>query len=319
MSVWKYVTAGCVVALSIMAMRKLSKVYQVYKRGMALCGGELKGKTAIITGANCGIGRATALELAKRQARVILACRSEEKGKAAISDIKRFTKNGDLVYKHLDLESLKSVREFCSDIIENEPQLDILINNAAVMNHPYVQTEDKIEVNISVNHFGPFLLTNLLLELLKKSSPSRIIFVSSALHKYGTVDLENFQNQQKKPYADSKLANVYFARELAERLKNTEVAVHTIHPGMVNTELSRHSVPQALNFIVNPIKFLLLPSAIEGSQGIVHLATANLGKDTGKYYGKTGQEEKWPDISADTAVWKKLWDVSEKITNLNSQ
>lgn len=105
MSVWKYVTAGCVVALSLMAMRKLSKVYQVYKRGMALCGGELKGKTAIITGANCGIGRATALELAKRQARVILACRSEEKGKAAISDIKRFTKNGDLVYKHLDRSS----------------------------------------------------------------------------------------------------------------------------------------------------------------------------------------------------------------------
>lgn len=318
MSVWKYVTAGCVVTLSIMVMKKMSKVYQIYKRGMAACAEELKYKTAIVTGANCGIGKATALELAKRQARVILACRSEEKAIAAISDIRRFTSNGVLVYKHLDLESLKSVKDFCNDITENEPKLDILINNAAVMNHPYVQTKDKIEIHMCVNHFGPFLLTNLLLDLLKKSSPSRIIFVSSALHKYGKVDFKNFQNQQKKPYADSKLANVYFARELAERLKNTQVAVHTIHPEMVNTELSRYSVPRTLNFIVNPLKFLLLPSATEGSQGIVHLATADLGKDTGKYYGKTGQEEKWPDISADPALWKKMWDISEKITNLNS-
>ncbi|XP_061174505.1 retinol dehydrogenase 14-like [Saccostrea echinata] len=314
MSVWKYATAGCVFALSIMILRKMTRFY---KRGVLTCSEEMRNKTVIITGANCGIGKATALELAKRHARVIMACRNKEKANAAISDIRKITEYGELIFKHLDLESFKSVKAFCQDIIEHEQKLHVLINNAAVMNHPYAQTEDNLEIHMSVNHFGNFLLTNLLLDLLKKSSPSRIIFVSSALHKYGRVNFEDFQGQQRKPYADSKLANVYFARELAERLKGTGISVHTLHPGMVNTELSRHSVSPALNFIVNPIKYLLLPSAEEGSQGIVNLAVVDLGTDTGKCYGKKGQEEKWPEISSEKAIWKKMWEVSERLTQLN--
>ncbi|XP_062579746.1 retinol dehydrogenase 14-like [Saccostrea cucullata] len=315
MSVWKYATAGCVFALSIMVLRKMIRFY---KRGIPICSTkEMRNKTVIVTGANCGIGKATALELAKKHARVIMACRNKEKANAAILDIRKMTGCGELIFKYLDLESLKSVEAFCQDIIEHEQKLHVLINNAAVMNHPYAQTEDGLEIHMSVNHFGNFLLTNRLLDLMKKSSPSRIIFVSSALHKYGKVNFEDFKGHQRKPYADSKLANVYFARELAERLQGTGVSVHTLHPGMVNTELSRHSVSPALNFIVNPIKYLLLSSAEEGSQGIVHLAVAGLGSDTGKYYNKKGQEEKWPEISSDKAMWKKMWEVSEQLTHLN--
>jgi retinol dehydrogenase-14 len=299
-----------------MLLRKFSRAYRVYKRGMSIAGKEMSNKTVIITGANCGIGKATAVELAKRHARVILACRNKEKANSAISDIRRITSNGELVFRHLDLESFKSIREFCSEIVENETQLDALINNAAVMNHPYRQTEDNLEIHMSVNHFGNFLLTNLLLDLLKKSSAGRIIFVSSALHKYGKVNMEDFIGQQKKPYADSKLANVYFARELAHRLQGTGVAVHTMHPGMVNTELSRYSVAPVLKFIVNPLKYLLLPSAEVGCQGIVRLMVDDLQDDTGKYYGKTGEEEEWPKISSDRAIWKKMWEISDKLTRL---
>ncbi|XP_048732726.1 retinol dehydrogenase 14-like [Ostrea edulis] len=316
MSVCKYATAGCVITISIMLLRKFSRAYRVYKRAMTIAGKEMLNKTVIITGANCGIGKATALELAKRHARVILACRDKEKANSAISDIRRITSSGEVVFRHLDLESFRSIRDFCCEVIENETKLDILINNAAVMNHPYKKTEDNLEIHMSVNHFGNFLLTNLLLDLLKKSSAGRIIFVSSALHKYGKVNMEDFQGQQKKPYANSKLANVYFARELAHRLKGTGVAVHTLHPGMVNTELSRYSYAPVLNIIVNPLKYLLLSSAEEGSQGIVHLAMANLQSDTGKYYGRTGEEEEWPEISSDRAIWKKMWEISEKLTNL---
>lgn len=135
------------------------------------------------------------------------------------------------------------------------------------------------------------------------------------MHKYGIVNFEDFKSQQKKPYADSKLANVYFARELAERMKGTGVAVHTVHPGMVNTELSRHSIPAALNFIAAPLKYLLLPSAQEGCQGVLNLAVADLENETGKYYGKTGKEQ-WPDISSDSELWRRMWDVSAEMTNL---
>lgn len=177
--------------------------------------------------------------------------------------------------------------------------------------------EDKIEINMSVNYFGFFLFINFFFELLKKLLLSRIIFVFFVLYKYGIVDFENFQNQQKKSYVDSKFVNVYFAREFVERLKNIEVVVYIIYFGMVNIELLRYFVSQVLNFIVNFIKFFLFFFVIEGSEGIVYFAIVNLGKDIGKYYGKIGQEEKWFDIFVDIVVWKKLWDVSEKIINLN--
>ena len=188
----------------------------------------MKGKTVIITGANTGLGKEVALDLARRQARVILACRSLEKGEQAVKEILSKVKDAVLVVKNLDLSSLASVRTFAGEILKEEGRLDVLINNAGVyMDPPTAKTQDGFEIHFGVNHLGHFLLTNLLLELLEKSSPSRIVVVSSSLAKRARIDFDNIyaekvhserQDHMKGPYAQSKLANLLFAHELSKRL-----------------------------------------------------------------------------------------------------
>ena len=296
----------------IMFYRKLFK-----KSVKCLSAKSMMGKVVILTGANTGIGKATATQLAMRDAKVILACRDESKARQAVNDIRKATEKGNLVVKKLDLESHASVRQFCKEILQEENHLDVLINNAGVMGHPFKLTEDKIEVHMAVNHFSNFLLTNLLLDLMKKSAPSRIVFVSSSLHKRGKLYFSMFDKRQKHPYANSKLANIYFARELSKRLEGSNVGVHTLHPGMVNTELSRHSMPKVARFILSPIAWLLLPSPEEGCQTVVHCAVSEeLDSVTGRYYGKC-REEPWSDLFAyDNYSRQKLWEVSERLTGL---
>lgn len=188
----------------------------------------LKGKTVIITGANTGLGKEVALELARRQARVILACRSLEKGEKAIGEIRSQVKDATLVLKRLDLSSLASVRAFADEMLHEEMRLDVLINNAGLyMDPPTAKTQDGFEIHFGVNHLGHFLLTNLLLDLLEKSSPSRIVVVSSGLAKRAHIDFDNIyaekghpgrQDHMTGPYAQSKLANMLFAHELSKRL-----------------------------------------------------------------------------------------------------
>ena len=188
----------------------------------------LKGKTVIITGANTGLGKEVALDLARRQARVILACRSPEKGRKAVDEIRSHVKEAVLVLKTLDLSSLASVRAFAGEILKEEERLDVLINNAGVyMDPPLAKTQDGFEIHFGVNHLGHVLLTNLLLDLLEKSSPSRIVMVSSSLAKRAHIDFDNIyaekghlgkQNHMTGPYAQSKLANMLFSHELSKRL-----------------------------------------------------------------------------------------------------
>ena len=188
----------------------------------------LKGKTVIVTGANTGLGKEVALDLAKRQARVILACRSREKGQKGADDIRSQVKEAVLVIKCLDLSSLTSVRDFSAEILNEEERLDVLVNNAGVyMDPPMVKTKAGLEIHFAVNHLGHFLLTNLLLPLLEKSAPSRIVVVSSSLAKRAAIDFENVyaekgnsqkQNHMTGPYAQSKLANMLFAHDLNKRL-----------------------------------------------------------------------------------------------------
>ena len=206
----------------------------------------LDGKVAIVTGANTGIGRETALDLARRGARVILACRDENKGKAAVSYVKEGSGSEIVVFKKLDLASLASIRTFSSEILHEEDRIDILINNAGVMFTPYCLTEDGFEMQFGTNHLGHFLLTNLLLDKIKESAPSRIVTVSSLGHYFGSLDFndmmwsKNYGSQ--KSYFRSKLANVMFARELSKRLEGTGVTTYSLHPGSINTELGRHLV-----------------------------------------------------------------------------
>ena len=211
----------------------------------------LDGKTVIITGANTGIGKETAVDLARRGARVILACRSAEKGEEAVVEVRARSGNDKVVFRRLDLASLESVRQFASEILEEEPTIDILINNAGVMACPYSKTEDGFEMQFGVNHLAHFLLTNLLLDRLKKAPTARIVTVSSIA--YRLVRRINFDdlNSEKSysplvAYGQSKLANILFTRSLAKRLAGTSVIANCLHPGVITkTELYRYLLGQA--------------------------------------------------------------------------
>lgn len=314
---WKLLTVGGI-GTSIFLVK-------AYRRGPT-CPSKatIPGKTVIITGANCGIGRATTVELAKRKARVILACRDTNAAAEAVKYVRKRTKEGELIIKKLDLASLKSIKSFCTDVLENEKHIDILINNAGVGYCPFMRTEDGFEMQMGVNHLGHFYLTNLLLEKLKDSAPSRVIVVSSAQYRKGKIDFNTINTDKdykdRNGYFNSKLANSLFARELAKRLEGTGVSVYCIRPGMVFTRLSRYVDyhPVILALIKIPA-WILLRSPANGCQTIVYCAVAEeLEGISGHFYGEC-MEEPWADVALDDELAEKLWDFSAKLTNLAEQ
>jgi retinol dehydrogenase-12 len=224
----------------------------------------LDGKVVVITGANTGIGKETALELSRRGAKVIMLCRSTERGNAAAEQIKKVTQ-GDVVVHKMDLASLKSVRECAEQLNNSLEKIDILVNNAGVATCPFQRTEDGFEMQIGTNHFGHFLLTNLLLPLFKKAAPgARIVNVSSLGHTMGQMywDDINFEKSPYNPlnaYTQSKLANVLFTKELARKTEGSGVTVYALHPGVINTELGRHikdTYGVVLAYIAKPFFYL---------------------------------------------------------------
>ena len=212
--------------------------------GVCYSKNKLTGKTAIITGSNTGIGLETAIDFAKRGCRVILACRSVEKGQAAVEEVKKRANSEDVVFVQLDLASLQSVREFAAKILEEEARLDLLINNAGVMMCPYTLTDDGFELQFGVNHLAHFLLTNLLLERMKEAPDARIVNVSSLGHSLGKINFDDLKSERSynslTAYGQSKLANILFTRQLAKRMEGTSVTAYALHPGGVRTELARH-------------------------------------------------------------------------------
>lgn len=190
----------------------------------------LQGKTVLITGGNTGIGKATAMEMVRRGARVIIACRSLSRGENAAKEIRSKYHFADIVVRELDLASLESVRKFASEILQEEKRLDILVNNAGVYSPAIKKTVDGLEMQFGVNHLGHFLLTNLLLDLIKASAPSRIVVVSSSLgKKVKALDFDAFRKEPSPEpmksgrrfptgYSKSKLANYLFTHELSKRL-----------------------------------------------------------------------------------------------------
>ena len=206
----------------------------------------LAGKTVIITGANTGIGKETAIDMAKRHARVIMACRSVERGEKAADEVRRASGSSNVVFQQLDLASLTSVRRFCERVLKEEPRIDILINNAGIMACPYWKTEDGFEMQFGVNHLGHFLLTNLLLDRLKEAPAARIVNVSSLSYKrckginFEDINCEHAYHP-RDAYGQSKLAVILFTRSLAKRLEGTMVTANCLHPGVICTELGRHS------------------------------------------------------------------------------
>ena len=188
------------------------------------------------------------MDLAKRNARVILACRSVERGETAAVEVRKRSGNDNAVFVQLDLASLDSVRKFAAKILEEEPRIDILINNAGVMAIPERKlTQDGFEMQFGVNHLGHFLLTNLLLDRIKEAPSARIVNVSSGTYLMGNLDFDNLNSEESydplAAYGTSKLANILFTRSLAKCLEGTGVTANSLHPGVVITELGRHLTP----------------------------------------------------------------------------
>ncbi|XP_076011056.1 retinol dehydrogenase 14b isoform X2 [Genypterus blacodes] len=282
----------------------------------------MQGKTVIVTGANSGIGKAVAGELLKLQARVIMACRDLESAEEAARDIKEHAgpDQGQVVIKHLDLASLGSVRRFCTEIKE-ESKIDVLINNAGIYQCPYTKTEDGFEMQLGVNHLGHFLITNLLLDLLKASAPGRIVVVSSKLYKYGHVNFDdlNSENNYDKAfcYSQSKLANLLFTLELSQRLEGSGVTVNALTPGIVRTRLGRH-VP--IPFLAKPLfglaSLVFFKSPLEGAQTPLYLACSpEVDGVSGKCFANCKEEELMAKATDDQAA-KQLWEVSKRMVGL---
>lgn len=280
----------------------------------------MRGKTVIITGANSGIGKALAGELLKLQARVIMACRDRGRAEEAARDLRRGSgseeeEQGELVIKLLDLASLRSVRRFCEEITQEEPKIDVLINNAGIYQCPYTKTEDGFEMQFGVNHLGHFLLTHLLLDLLQKSAPSRIVVVSSKLYKYGNINFEDLNSERSYDkafcYSQSKLANLLFTLELANQLVGTGVTVNALTPGIVRTNLGRHvQIPFLAKPLFNLASMAFFKSPLEGAQTPLYLACSpEVESVSGKCFANC-KEEELLEKAKDPQAAKRLWAVS---------
>ncbi|XP_006002401.1 dehydrogenase/reductase SDR family member 13b.1 [Latimeria chalumnae] len=280
----------------------------------------LKGKTVVVTGGNTGIGKATAMDLAERGARVILACRSKERGEAAAYDIRTKSGNNEVLFMPLDLASLKSVRAFAEAFLKSEPRLDILINNAGVATG-LEKISDGSSFIFRINHLGHFLLTNLLLDRLKQCTPSRVVIVASVMYKFGKLDFSRLNSpssgflQQLQAYSNSKLCNVLFARELANKLEGTNITCYAVHPGVVNTDLSR-SIKLWQKLLYIPIANLFLRTPMSGAQTSIYCAVQEeIEKFSGRYFADCRVQEVKPHARND-GMAKKLWEVSEKMVGL---
>lgn len=284
----------------------------------------LDGKTVIVTGSNTGIGKTTAIDLAKRGARVILACRSKQRGEAAVEEVKRESGSNQVVFMPLDLGSLKSVRSFTETFLKSEPRLDILINNAGI----YLQgrTEDGLGLMFGVNHIGHFLLTNLLLDRLKECEPSRVVVVSSMAHNFGKIDFDCLNTHKAlglgtsfmevlQTYSDSKLCNVLFTYELAKRLQGTKVTCYSLHPGAINSELARN-VSSVFQMLLKPLTAFFFKDTVQGAQTTLHCAVEEgIEPLNGRYFSNCTVREVYPKAK-DDAVAKKLWELSERLSGL---
>jgi NAD(P)-dependent dehydrogenase (short-subunit alcohol dehydrogenase family) len=273
----------------------------------------MQGRVVIVTGANTGIGKETARALARMGATVVLACRDVAKGEAARLDIAQTTRRDDIAVMTLDLGDFASIRAFARDFRERYGRLDVLVNNAGLHTRKRTTTKDGFESTFGVNHIGTALLTMELLDLSKKSAPSRIVVVSSDLHYRGKVDWSDLQSERHRyngiaAYNQSKLANVLFTKALARRLAGTGVTVNALHPGVVATELTR-AYPGPLVALWQ--LFLLTPA--QGAECTVHVASApGLAQVTGEYFEKSRIKPASGD-ARDPNAQEKLWALTMDI------
>jgi retinol dehydrogenase-12 len=280
----------------------------------------MKNRNIIVTGGNAGIGLATSIALAKQGANVFIVCRSKEKAEAAVKEISKASGNTNIRYFLADLSSQKSIRALAAEIRKELSVIDVLINNAGGVFPEFRLTEDGIESCIATNHFVYFLLTNLVLDLVKKSDYARIVNVSSNSHYRGKIDFESFTKDKgyfiTSAYEQSKLANVLFTNELADRLSGTHVTVNSLHPGVVNTQIGNKGTQWYAALFWSLTAKLFGVTIEEGARTSIYLASSPEVKNvTGKYFDSC-TERKASNNGLDKNLGKELWRVSEQMCPL---
>ncbi|CAK1603776.1 unnamed protein product [Parnassius mnemosyne] len=318
----------CVVVMTVV-LAVMVGLYQKNTNAMCKSKKRLDGKTAIITGGTTGMGLRIAIDFADRGAKVIVACPYPEEGASAIKTVSDKTGSEKVIYKYLDLASLESVRSFAADIMNTEDRLDILVNNAGVGVIGDFLTKDGLHIIMQVNYFGHFLLTLLLLPLLKKTGrplePSRIVNTSSIFHNVGKIDFKNLNTTNYwykfQIYAHSKLALVLFARELTCRLRgsrDTYVVINSVDPGAVGTNIF-YSLDSIRGAIIKFLFYNMFKTPWEGAQTAIHVV---MDKKAGEVSG-----EFFKNCKRATAHWnaynekvaKQLWEESVRLVKMSDE
>lgn len=288
---------------------------------------DIQGKRCLVTGASSGIGREIALGLAKSGARVVMVCRDPLRGGSALEYVRIGSGNRAVELMLADLSSQEQIRELARTCRSRYGNLHILVNNASVIKDRRELSADGIEMTFAVNYLAYFMLTNLLLEMLKKSAPARVVNITSAVHKTVRLDFDNLQGEKKysrdHAYAQSKLLDIIFTNELARRLEGTGVTANSVCPGAVSSNLWRHS-----SKTVNLVFKVIMKGPVQGAVLPLYVATSrDLYGITGKYF-QTGQHLKGAIVktsgtvcrpsaqACDTEIAKKLWRLSESLTGI---
>src|SRR5712691_4764876 len=279
----------------------------------------MKGRVCLVTGGNSGIGKETAVGLARLGATVIIVSRDRVKGETALSEIKRKSESQSVDLMVADLSSMQSVHQLAQEFLAKYPKLHVLVNNAGIFLPKRMVTVDGLETTFTTNHLGHFLLTNLLLDRIKASAPSRVINITSDAHKGAEMDFEDLMGEKKfsgfKAYGQSKLANILFTYELARRLGGTGVTANCLHPGLVRTGFGK-DVVGLMAFVVRVVgPFMMSPE--KAARAAVYLASSpELESVTGKHFVK-GKEEYSSRESFDQTTAERLWQVSAELTSLS--
>ncbi|MEJ7871019.1 MAG: SDR family oxidoreductase [Rubrobacteraceae bacterium] len=280
--------------------------------------GGMGGKVVLITGGTSGIGKATAIALAAMGASVTITGRNRERGEQAVMEVRRESGNEEVELILADLAVQAEVRRLAEEFRERYDRLDVLVNNAGLVISERTETPDGMEAQFAINHLAPFLLTNLLLDLLESSTPSRIVTVSSEGHRWGKVDLDDLQSRKRyrgfPVYGMTKLANIMFTYELAERLSGTGVTANCLHPGGVSTNFGSNN-SGVLTLLFRAFKpFMRTPE--QGADTVIYLASSpDVEGMTGKYLADR-KIKVASNAAYDEGLQKRLWEKSEELTGL---
>jgi NAD(P)-dependent dehydrogenase (short-subunit alcohol dehydrogenase family) len=282
---------------------------------------QMQGKICLITGATNGIGKATAYDLARRGATIVIVARDRARGEVVQHELQTQCNNPSIDLLIADLASQASIRQLSEDFHQRYTQLHVLINNAGTVLLKRTETVDGLETTFAVNHLAPFLLTNLLLDVLKASAPARIVNVNSGAHLSGKVLLDDLQTtkgyKMMQVYSNSKLAQVLTSYELARQLQGTDVTINCLHPGFVGTNIGANNVGPIVGAVLKKIISLLGTSPENGARTSIYLATSpEVEHISGKYFVNSVPKPS-AALSYNETLQKQMWDISAKLVHLN--